>query len=56
MNTEDLVKLLHSPELAKTEPGIDLKHMGGKKLSELHPGGFDVSIAGQKLHVVTIEP
>ena len=39
-----------------TEAGIDLRHMGGKKLSELHPGGFDVSIAGQKLHVVTIEP
>lgn len=39
-----------------TEAGIDLKRMGGKKLSELYPGGFDVQIAGQTLHVKPIEP
>jgi hypothetical protein len=38
-----------------TEAGIDLTKMAGKKLSELHPGGFEVTVAGQKLHVVPIE-
>jgi hypothetical protein len=35
--------------------GIDPRRLGGKTLSQLHPGGFEVTVAGQKLHVVPIE-
>ena len=38
-----------------TEAGIDLRRLGGKKLSDLHPDGFEVTVGGQKLHVVPIQ-
>lgn len=38
-----------------TEAGIELNKMGGKTLSQLHPGGFEVTVGGRKLHVVPIQ-
>jgi hypothetical protein len=38
-----------------TSAGIDLRKLGGKTLSQLHPGGFEVTVAAQKLHVVPIQ-
>ncbi len=39
----------------KANPAIDPAKLGGKKLSELYPNGFEVEVAGQKLRVIPIQ-
>ena len=39
----------------RATPPIDVAKLGGKKLSDLYPGGFEVEIAGHKLRVIPIQ-